>query len=94
MPPRSDEKETGGRLSGNDICMYMKAFVDTFLNGKVTIVYETEVINIRRPAGFTRDVNGDANWVVTTLGNYGDRREWMFKRVVLCTGVRRASICM
>ncbi|KAG5639502.1 hypothetical protein H0H81_000647 [Sphagnurus paluster] len=54
-PPPSKAAETGGRLTGEDMCVYMENFACTFLEGKIR--FSTLVKGIRRaPSG---------GWLVT-----------------------------
>ncbi|KAG6810296.1 hypothetical protein H0H92_012520 [Tricholoma furcatifolium] len=82
MPPPSKAAETGGRLSGEDMCNYMESFAERFLSGKIR--FKTEIISIRR--------SPDDLWLVTVL-TVLDRHsenavpeELVFSRIVLCTG--------
>ncbi|KAJ7643962.1 FAD/NAD-P-binding domain-containing protein [Roridomyces roridus] len=77
MPPPVD-KGPGGRLTGEDLCAYMKAFSAQFLQN--IIRFDTEVINIRRE-------EATSLWLITVENRKTGARETMeFSRVVLCTG--------
>ncbi|KAF5386925.1 hypothetical protein D9615_001925 [Tricholomella constricta] len=77
MPPPSKAEESGGRLTGDDLCAYMETFANMFLDGKIR--FETEVLGIRRsPSG---------SWFVTTEDRRSaDQQVLEFSRIVLCTG--------
>ncbi|GLB35449.1 putative pyridine nucleotide-disulphide oxidoreductase [Lyophyllum shimeji] len=77
MPPPSKASETGGRLSGEDMCAYMENFAETFLNGKIR--FETEVLAIRRAAS--------GAWSVTVEDRRSGTQEVLqFTHIVPCTG--------
>ncbi|KAG5647170.1 hypothetical protein DXG03_001125 [Asterophora parasitica] len=77
MAPPLKAEESGGRLTGEDMCAYMENFASTFLEGKLSL--ETEVLGIRRsPSG---------SWAVTVENRQSGAREVLeFSRIVLCTG--------
>ncbi|RDB24143.1 Dimethylaniline monooxygenase [N-oxide-forming] 2 [Hypsizygus marmoreus] len=79
MPLPAHAAETGGRLSGDDMCKYMETFAETYLHGRIR--YGTEVLSVRRsPRAGT--------WLVTvqSVGGDGGREVLEFARVVVCTG--------
>jgi dimethylaniline monooxygenase (N-oxide forming) len=93
MPERLDLKATGGRLSGEDMCLYMKNYADSFLSKNIR--YNVEVINIRRVSSDASQTD-TSRWVVTiinTIGNTNSRTqdELRFDKIVLCTGVHTYS---
>ena len=73
-----DSANTGGRLSGKDICNYMETFAETFLKDKIK--FEVKVLNIRRsPSGsWNVDIKDEHEGTITVLE---------YSRIVLCTGV-------
>ncbi|KAJ7644895.1 FAD/NAD-P-binding domain-containing protein [Roridomyces roridus] len=77
VPPNA--VKTGGRLSGCDMRDYMVQFADRFLAGK--IVFDTEVLNVRREA------EGSEGWVISAR-NLGTEEDTTlrFSKIVLCTG--------
>jgi cation diffusion facilitator CzcD-associated flavoprotein CzcO len=76
--PRGSVK-TGGRLSGEDVRQYMEGFAERFLKGK--ILFETEVLNIRR-----QDQGRGWNVLVRDRRT-GTEKASYYSRVILCTGV-------
>ncbi|TFK38878.1 hypothetical protein BDQ12DRAFT_604602 [Crucibulum laeve] len=79
MPPPATSVETGGHITGVDMCNYMESFAEKFLNGRVTFHFETEFHNLRRDEAGT--------WHVKTEHLKSGRAETLeFKRIVLCTG--------
>ncbi|ETW75169.1 hypothetical protein HETIRDRAFT_390740 [Heterobasidion irregulare TC 32-1] len=82
MPDPKDSRKTGGRLTGENVRMYMEAYADTFLSG--CIRFNTEVVRIERgPAG--------SGWVVrvrsaATGAHEAAAEDLHFDRLVLCTG--------
>jgi dimethylaniline monooxygenase (N-oxide forming) len=83
MPPPSDDKSTGGRLTGIDVRNYFESFTERFLKGKIR--YNMEILNIRR---HDTDANGGDKWILTINDiNSGVDSELLFDKVVLCTGV-------
>ncbi|KAG6840188.1 hypothetical protein C0991_008352 [Blastosporella zonata] len=77
MAPPSKTAETGGRLTGDDMCAYMETFADTFLSGKIR--FRTEITAIRRAA--------DESWQVTVQDRQTAVQETLlFTHIVLCTG--------
>ncbi|KAH9837771.1 FAD/NAD-P-binding domain-containing protein [Rhodofomes roseus] len=77
MPPPADAAATGGRLSGEDMRLYMETFASRFLPGKIK--YRVEVLRIR-PS------DTDA-WTVTVrhLGS-NSVDDIVYDKIVLCTG--------
>ncbi|KAG6867950.1 hypothetical protein C0993_009201 [Termitomyces sp. T159_Od127] len=55
MPLPSKSGETGGRLTGDDMCAYMESFAAKFLAGRIK--FRTEILSIQRPS--------DGIWLVT-----------------------------
>ncbi|THH14463.1 hypothetical protein EW146_g5873 [Bondarzewia mesenterica] len=59
MPPPA---EYGGRLTGMDLCLYMDAFAEQFLKGRIR--FRTEVLNVRRDSNEwkvqVKDLSSDA----------------------------------
>ena len=79
MPPPADARETGGRLSGEDMTEYMETFAGTFLSGKIR--YDTEVLKISRAQakdGWSVVIRDLKTQAVETL---------VYDKLVLCTGV-------
>lgn len=77
MPPPVDERETGGRLSGEDMCNYLESFSDKYLQGKFR--FNTEVVNIKREA---------SQWLVKVQHRRtGQEKTLNYSRIILCTGV-------
>ncbi|KAJ3783118.1 hypothetical protein GGU10DRAFT_405562 [Lentinula aff. detonsa] len=81
LPMPSPQIPATGRLSGQDMCSYMRIFADTFLKGRIR--YAVEVKRIYRP-GSDEDKIG---WIfdVENLES-GELEILHFSRVVLCTG--------
>jgi hypothetical protein len=89
MPERPDFEATGGRLSGEDMRLYMENYTDSFLSKNIR--YNVEVINIRRISPDTLQTD-TPRWVVTISNIIGDTNgrtqdEFTFDKIVLCTGV-------
>jgi dimethylaniline monooxygenase (N-oxide forming) len=89
MAERPDFKATGGRLSGDDMRLYMENYTDSFLSKNIR--YNVEVINMRRisPDASQTDTS---RWVVTISNIFNNtngrtRDELTFDKIVLCTGV-------
>ena len=83
MPPPLKAAETGGRLSGDDMCAYMQDFADKFLEGKIK--FGTEVTNICR--------SEDGTWLVNVVHLRNGAQETLkFSRIVLCTGVSSSPV--
>ncbi|KAF9466370.1 hypothetical protein BDZ94DRAFT_1281005 [Collybia nuda] len=81
MPTPSKASKTGGRLSGEDMCIYMERFADTYLQGKIK--YQTEVTKIYR--------SDSGVWLVETEDASDNAEEPVrnvlrFFKIVLCTG--------
>ena len=88
MPERPDFKATGGRLSGEDMRLYMESYTDRFLPKNIR--YNTEVNNIRR---INQDASNTPSWVVTITDKIsGTLCELKFDKIVLCTGVGRVAL--
>ncbi|KAJ6610187.1 FAD/NAD(P)-binding domain-containing protein [Mycena sp. CBHHK59/15] len=69
----------GGRLTGDDMRLYMTTFADKFLKGKIR--FGTEVLKISRET----DVTGQ--WAIEIQDKHSQARETLrFSRVVLCSG--------
>ncbi|KAJ7132974.1 FAD/NAD-P-binding domain-containing protein [Mycena filopes] len=74
MPPAS----SGGRLTGQDLRVYMESFKDKFLAHMIR--FNTEVTNIRRD-------ESTSLWVISSKDKITGAREILqFSRIVLCTG--------
>jgi dimethylaniline monooxygenase (N-oxide forming) len=83
MPERPEFEKTGGRLSGEDLRMYMETYADRFLHNNIR--YNAEVTNIRR---IDIDSSGTSSWVVTITDKIsGTNQKLQFDKIVLCTGV-------
>ncbi|EMD34940.1 hypothetical protein CERSUDRAFT_116460 [Gelatoporia subvermispora B] len=81
MPPPSNAKATGGRLSGEDMKRYMESFAANFLNGRIQ--YGKEVINIEVHV----DQQNHRQWCITVEDTHDrGRQNLMYDKVVLCTG--------
>ncbi|KAG6861662.1 hypothetical protein C0995_013664 [Termitomyces sp. Mi166 len=77
MPPPSKAAETGGRLTGDDMCAYMETFTAKFLAGKIKL--KTEILDIRR--------SSSGSWLVTVENiPSGVQEVLVFSHIVLCTG--------
>jgi dimethylaniline monooxygenase (N-oxide forming) len=78
MPPPTKSKETGGRLTGEDMNNYFESFADRFLKGK--ILFNVEVLNVSRNprGGWSVLVNNKLNGLETRLH---------YDKIVVCTGV-------
>lgn len=80
MPPPSETAVTGGRLSGLDLCNYMEKYYDNFLKGKVTLCFNTEVLDISRQ-------EDDGKWLVRTENTRTHaKNNPQFSRIILATG--------
>ncbi|KAH0584375.1 hypothetical protein H2248_009914 [Termitomyces sp. 'cryptogamus'] len=76
MSPPSEAAETGGRLTGDDMCAYMETFAAKFLAGKIK--FNTEILCVRRSTG---------SWLVTVEDiPSGIQEVLVFSHIVLCTG--------
>lgn len=84
MPQRPDFEATGGRLSGEDMRLYMEDYAFRFV--KNNIRYNVEVLNIRRACPSAVDAPG---WVVTIGDQTSGMQDLKFDKIVLCTGVCR-----
>ena len=83
MPKPDNARNTGGRLTGEDMCMYMESFADKFLKGRIT--FEVEVENITR--------GSDETWLVKTRNlTNSSTKILQFDKLVLCTGVSKQQI--
>ncbi|KAF8529707.1 FAD/NAD-P-binding domain-containing protein [Hysterangium stoloniferum] len=77
MPRPLNADNSGGRLSGQDLCEYMETFADKFLKGRFR--FQTEVEDVKR--------EGASNWVITARNKETGVRELLrFRRIVMCTG--------
>ncbi|KAG6918033.1 hypothetical protein DXG01_016885 [Tephrocybe rancida] len=77
MAPPLKAAETGGRLTGDDMCAYMETFADTFLAGKIR--FRTEIISVQR--------SSTGAWQVTVQDTQNAAKEVLiFSHIVLCTG--------
>ena len=71
------------RLSGDDLCAYVKVFADKFLQGKIQFG-----VDVR---GIRRGVSGKG-WQLDVLRRDTSTKETReYTRVVLCTGVSNIS---
>lgn len=81
MPKPNNARNTGGRLTGEDMCLYMESFAEKFLKGNITFGVEIENIS--------RDIGGKV-WLVKTRNlKDGSVVERQYDKIVLCTGVSR-----
>ncbi|TFK38930.1 hypothetical protein BDQ12DRAFT_735153 [Crucibulum laeve] len=79
MPVPARAEETGGRLSGYDMCSYMETFARTHVEDKIKIRFQTEILNLQR--------RGDGIWVVAIKNLISEtNEELLYSRVVVCTG--------
>ncbi|PPQ71555.1 hypothetical protein CVT24_006436 [Panaeolus cyanescens] len=79
MPPPENAAESGGRLSGKDMCRYMEKFYEMFLKDKANFIFKTNVLNIHR--------DEPGKWRVNLKDrDSGEEREMRFARIVLATG--------
>ncbi|KAH9922210.1 FAD/NAD-P-binding domain-containing protein [Fomitopsis serialis] len=79
MPPPANFTVTGGRLSGDDMRMYMETFAAKFLPGKIR--YRTEILSIRPSQ------DGAYSWTVTARRlSSGNIESIAYDKIVLCTG--------
>lgn len=84
MPAPKNSKETGGRLTGEELGQYMESLADRYLKGHVRC--NTIVTNIRRSRD--GDPKGTKRWVVSVRDSSTDSVETVsYDRIVLCTGV-------
>ena len=94
MHPPSRATETGGRLSGGDMCTYFETFHRKLLEGnkEVHTLLNTRVVGIERSSGKQQ------GWKVRlkhiSSGGEGDLKEMWFRRVVVCTGVCSSIISL
>ncbi|KAF8162699.1 hypothetical protein B0H34DRAFT_650867 [Crassisporium funariophilum] len=79
MPLPENSAESGGRLSGQDVCNYMEKFTEKYLAGKAKFIHETEVLNIER------DEQGKWNVAVKDIPS-GSEGVMTFSRIILSTG--------
>ena len=77
MPERPDFEATGGRLSGEDMRLYMEHYTDSFLSKNIR--YNVEVINIRRISPDTSQTD-TPRWVVTISNIIGDTKKLIINR--------------
>ncbi|KAG5728376.1 Dimethylaniline monooxygenase [N-oxide-forming] 2 [Termitomyces sp. T112] len=76
MSSPSEAAETGGRLTGDDMCTYMETFAAKFLAGKIK--FNTEILGVRKSTG---------SWLVTVEDiPSGVQEVLVFSHIVLCTG--------
>ena len=86
MPPPTQGKQSGGRLSGEDVRLYMESFAERFLKGRIH--YDTDVTNIRRKTLVSGDVS-TKHWTVSIRDRKtGEESRRTYDKIVLCTGVR------
>lgn len=84
MPERPDFKETGGRLSGEDMRLYMESYADRFLHNKIR--YNVEVTDIRR-VNADASPTGASTWTMNIIDKISGKQEVLkFDKIVLCTG--------
>lgn len=85
MPPPENSAKTGGRLSGQDVMLYMETFANRFL--KARIKYRTTVESVTRTSkGWTAQVTVEGEAGVKT------KDELHYDKLVLCTGVVRSTV--
>ncbi|KAJ7788555.1 FAD/NAD-P-binding domain-containing protein [Mycena olivaceomarginata] len=78
MAVPADVSTTGGRLTGQDMQKYMQEYADKLLPGK--ILFETEILNIRRD-------EGTSSWIVSVQNHAAGASDTLrFSKIVLCTG--------
>ncbi|KZO93494.1 FAD/NAD-P-binding domain-containing protein [Calocera viscosa TUFC12733] len=78
MPPPAHARETGGRLSGFDMQLYMEKFADTFLNDSIRYGVEVEDISL--------DTENQGYVVTVTDLRTGELETLRYRRIVLCSG--------
>jgi len=80
MPPPDESDESGGHLTGQELCAYMEKFYSIFLMNKVKFKFEEEIDRVRR--------DDDGVWEVSTsLVHSGEEKIRRFSRIILATGV-------
>jgi cation diffusion facilitator CzcD-associated flavoprotein CzcO len=90
MPKGLDFKTTGGRVSGEDMRLYMESYADRFV--KNNIRYNVEVTSMRRD---TQDAahTESSGWLVAITNKItGLVAELKFDKIVLCSGVRSTPV--
>ncbi|KIP06555.1 hypothetical protein PHLGIDRAFT_452381 [Phlebiopsis gigantea 11061_1 CR5-6] len=84
MPPPAQGKQSGGRLSGEDVRLYMESFAERFLKGRIH--YGTDVTSIRREKVDSSDVS-TKEWAVSMRARgTGEESRRTYDKIVLCTG--------
>jgi len=80
MPPPEESSQSGGHLTGLDMCNYMENFSSTFLKDKAKFIFGTEVLNVDRATqgGWSVEVKDLESNVNRTLS---------FSRIILASGV-------
>ncbi|KAF9034318.1 hypothetical protein BJ165DRAFT_1512908 [Panaeolus papilionaceus] len=79
MPPPENAAESGGRLSGMDMCRYMERFYEMFLKEKAKFIFKTNVLNIHR--------DEPGKWKVKVQDRESQKERVMqFAKIVLATG--------
>ena len=86
MPPPNNARTTGGRLSGDDMKMYMENFAGLFLKGMIRS--QTEAIRLRRHQVSGSKSKDSSPWTLTVRDLRDESiSELVYDKVVLCTGV-------
>ena len=90
MPTPEGSKKSGGRLTGEDIRLYMESFTDRFLKDRIQ--YDTVITNIHREDVENDETKGRGRWAVSVRNrNTGVEEVKRYHRIVLCTGVSSVS---
>ncbi|TDL14979.1 FAD/NAD-P-binding domain-containing protein, partial [Rickenella mellea] len=77
MAPPKDSEGTGGRLTGEDMRVYMETYADKFLSGRIQ--YNTDVRHLHR--------EDDGKWILKTVDLKTQfEKDLIYDKVVLCTG--------
>jgi dimethylaniline monooxygenase (N-oxide forming) len=86
MPAPKGWKESGGRITGEELRLYLESFSERFLKGKIR--YDTVVTSVRRMRTEKREPNTNGtHWIVTIRDrNTGQEQLLKYDRVMLCTG--------
>jgi len=80
VPPPDKSSQSGGRLTGLDMCNYMENFSTTFLKDKAKFIFGTEVLNVERTT--------QGGWSVEVKDLESNvRRTLSFSRIILASGV-------
>ncbi|KAH6907510.1 hypothetical protein BKA70DRAFT_1189506 [Coprinopsis sp. MPI-PUGE-AT-0042] len=87
MPPPRNAAETGGRLSGGDMCEYFESFHHRFLENRATV----RTLLGRRVLSIRKGTSNEEGWVVRVASahegiHHVEQETMWFKRIVVCTG--------